>query len=672
MSEDLQPLLHDLVVAAQAPTHAWSTPDGQVRGHGAQGFFHADVRVLSQAVLRVAGVEPEPISGQPSGPRRASFTSLLRMVDGPGADPTATITRIREVSPGQVCERLELRCATASPIEAIVTISVASDLAAMELVRRGRGGPPLAPGIDHDGMLVWQRGDVSVRLCATGATVSVEAARAQISWRVVVAPGQATALTWDVQAEVPAAVVAPATVLPDWSGVRVCADDARVERLVARSLDDLRTLAMTSTIAPGETFLAAGAPWFFTLFGRDSLWAARMLLPLGTDLARGTLRTLAAAQGSRVDRDSAEQPGKILHEVRAQTLQVDERTALPPVYFGTVDATSLWVCLLRDAWRWGMAERDVAALLPNLERALAWMAEHGDSDSDGFLDYADDSGHGLSNQGWKDSGDSIQWRDGRLAEGPIALSEVQAYAHEAALAGAELLDAFGRPGAARWRTWAEGLAGRFRERFWVADEHGPYPAIALDARGHAVDSVASNMGHLLGTGLLDPREEALVAARLVAPDMSSGFGLRTLSSHSGGYWPLSYHGGSVWPHDTAIAVLGLARSGFHAQASELSRGILAAAERFGYRLPELYGGNPADEGAGPLPYPAACHPQAWSAAASIALVTALAGVETPERGEGLRCVPASSGSISVTGLRCDGEPWRVAVQDGRATAERVR
>ena len=172
-------------------------------------------------------------------------------------------------------------------------------------------------------------------------------------------------------------------------------------------------------------------------------------------------------------------------------------------------------------------------------------------DGNGFLSYADRSGHGLSNQGWKDSADSVQFRDGRLAEPPVALSEVQAYGYAAAMAGATLLDAFGRPGAASWRGWADGLAERFRQRFWLTDEHGGYPALALDGSGEPVDPVASNMGHLLGTGLLNEQESALVARRLGSPELSSGFGLRTLASSSAGFNPLSYHGGSVWTHDTA-------------------------------------------------------------------------------------------------------------------------
>ena len=388
--------------------------------------------------------------------------------------------------------------------------------------------------------------------------------------------------------------------------------------------------------APTEIFLAAGVPWYLTLFGRDSIWAARMLLPLGTDLALGTLKALARRQGRVTDPRTGEQPGKVLHEVRRQT-NYDEGSAqvhtLPPVYYGTIDATPLWVCLLHDAWRWGLPDDDVASLLGPLRRCLNWLAGPARG-SDGFVRYMDESGHGLANQGWKDSSDAVQFRDGRLARPPIALCEVQAYAFEAALRGAELLEAFGLDGGERWRELAADLAERFRAHFWVSDHDGPYPAMALEADGTPVSSLSSNIGHLLGTGLLGPQESTLVARRLGGPELNSGFGLRTLATSSAGYNPFSYHRGSVWPHDTAIAITGLARTGgreAQEAASLLIEGLLSAAEAFDYRLPELYSGCEAT-GRRPLPYPAACHPQAWTAAASVAVLAVQLGLTPKTQG----------------------------------------
>ncbi|MFF0132695.1 amylo-alpha-1,6-glucosidase [Streptomyces mirabilis] len=251
----------------------------------------------------------------------------------------------------------------------------------------------------------------------------------------------------------------------------------------------------------------------------------------------------------------------------------------------------------------------------------------------------------------------------------MALAEVQGYTYEAALAGAALLDAFGLPDGERWRTFAAGLADRFRARFWVSDQQGPYPATALDGSGRPVDSVTSNMGHLLATGILNADETNTVAARLAAPDMSDAYGLRTMSSQSGGFGPLRYHCGAVWPQDTAIAVAGLARTGHPEAAARLIEGILDAASAFDYRLPELWGGDARADTPAPVPYPAACRPQAWSAAAAIALMTALTGLEPDVPAGRLHHRPTGPlpvGALTITGLTIAGERLDVAIgTDGR-------
>jgi len=674
---ELQPLLHDLLVAVHAPTQAWSGRDGQVGltdGRGAQGVYHGDVRVLSGARLTVAGAEPEAIGSGADGPGRVRAVLLARTVDGPGADPTARLERRREVAPGAVTETLTLSCATVDPVAGRLEVVLRPDGTPMDRIKSGApvGAAPV-PVVDGDAVRWQADADVAVRLAAPGAEVDVsDDGAVRLAWEVTASAGEPQVRSWTLAiTDAGGVVTAPRRAAPEWEPPRVEAADRRLPALLDQALADLGTLRLSARFAPDDVFLAAGAPWFFTLFGRDSIWAARMLLPLGTDLAAGTLRTLAALQGERTDPATAEQPGKILHEVRRAELSVpDEGTVLPPVYYGTVDATPLWVCLLHDAWRWGMPAADVEALLPALERALAWMSEHGDSDGDGFLEYADESGTGLANQGWKDSGDSVQWRAGGLAEGPIALAEVQGYAHEAAVGGAALLDAFGRPGGDRWRAWAAALADRFRAAFWTSDARGPYPGIALDARKRVVDTVTSNIGHLLGTGLLSAEEEATVAARLTGPDMDSGYGLRTMSTESAGYWPLRYHGGAVWPHDTAIVVQGLARAGHARRAAALAEGLLAAAQDFDDRLPELYGGDPRGTVPRVVPYPAACRPQAWSAAAAVSVLAATLGL-TPDVPAGRLDVappaPAPLGAVAVSGLRVAGRPLAVRVAaDGRA------
>ncbi len=255
------------------------------------------------------------------------------------------------------------------------------------------------------------------------------------------------------------------------------------------------------------SFVAAGVPWYMTLFGRDSLWAARFALPVDVRLAAGTLHTLARRQASTHDVTTAAEPGKILHEVRTGPLV--DGLELPPVYYGTVDATPLWISLLHDAWCWGFGNDEVARLLAPLDAATAWLTSH-----EPFLSYRDESGHGLSNQGWKDSGDSIQDAHGDIAVPPITLCEVQGYAFRAALDAGRLLDAFDRPGGDESRRFADRLAASFRQRFWVDGPGGPFPAVALDGAGRPVDSLTSNIGHLPATGILDDDEVSAVAAHL--------------------------------------------------------------------------------------------------------------------------------------------------------------
>jgi len=617
----LQPLLHDEVAVIAAPTQAWSGRDGAIGANPVHGYWTGDQRFVSAVRVSVEHSAVEPVAVVPAGAREVVFTGLLRGLDGTGADPDVRLDRRRTVRIDGVAERLRvtdrLQGPGVSTAELVVTVRLTPDAAGMDAVKAGHGPQPV-PADASEQTASWTSGSVRVRLDAPGASVRVEDGDVVLRWRTERA--HQVDLAWDCAVETPDAVVAGVTTPRPFdvpAGVR----DDRLRRWLERATDDLDALRLAR---PEGEFIAAGAPWFFTLFGRDAIWAARFLLPVDTSTAGGTLRVLAALQGTADDPATAEQPGKIMHELRQASLPVDnDEISLPPLYYGTVDATALWACLLHDAWRAGLPDAEVEALLPTLERALAWMRDHGDADGDGLLEYVDESGRGLANQGWKDSGDSVQWRDGTLADGPIALCEVQGYAHEAAVHGADLLDAFGRPGGDEWRAWAARLADRFRDAFWVADDIGRYPAIALDARKRPVDSATSNIGHLLGTGLLTPDEEAVVAARVVSPDLASGFGLRTLSTTAAGYWPLSYHGGTVWAHDTAVVITGLTRSGHHDEARVLSEQLLAAAVAFDFRMPELHAGDDASAVTRPAPYPAACRPQAWSAAAAFPVWVAL-------------------------------------------------
>ncbi|WP_037682293.1 glycogen debranching N-terminal domain-containing protein [Streptomyces cellulosae] len=704
-SPERQPLLHDLSVTLAAPTVVLSRPDGDLDaaapGAAVHGVFHADVRAVS--LLRVtlrpdhapsgehagetlpaAGGEGEGAGGiagagwQPvisvmnatDGPGRSRFVGLVQALGDAVPDPTVRVDRRRSVTPGRLTEHLTVLSTATTPVHLAVRVEAAGDLVTLDHTKAGRAPRPPATVTSQlqsgQGVLSWSDGTVAVAVSAPGATPDAE--RSTLTWTLTVKPGESADLFLTVEVSEPDAVVKAADPRPTWRRPDITADDRRLPALVAQSLDDLHSLRMTTAASPGDTFLAAGIPWFFTLFGRDSLWAARMLLPLGTDLALGTLRTLAAQQGTRTDPAAEEEPGKILHEVRRDVFDDGMGLRLPPVYYGTVDATPLWICLLHDAWRWGLPAADIEPLLPALKAALGWIDAAARA-GDGFLSYIDHSGTGLSNQGWKDSADAARFADGRLAQAPLALAEVQGYAYEAALAGAALLDAFDLPDGERWRTFAADLADHFRARFWVSDQHGPYPAMALDGSGRPVDSVTSNMGHLLATGILNADESAAVAARLAAPDMSDAYGLRTMSSQSGGFGPLRYHCGTVWPHDTAIAVTGLARTGHLEAAARLIEGILDAAPGFDYRLPELWGGDARADAPAPVPYPAACRPQAWSAASAIALMAALIGLEPDVPAGRLHLRPTGPlpvGALTVAGLTVAGERLDVTIgTDGR-------
>ncbi|MEU9836926.1 glycogen debranching N-terminal domain-containing protein [Streptosporangium sp. NPDC048047] len=679
----LQPLLHDLVSVVLAPTTALGGADGQIRPAGVQGLFHADSRALSQVVLKVDGREPEAVGHAPGGPGGARFVSLARWLGDPGPDPTVRIDRVRRVTPGRMDEEIEVVSTAAAPVTAAVTLELGCDFAPIETVKSGGSGTPATAEDGAPGELTWRSGNIRVTVTGrdadAGRDVGTDAAAgprgtARLSWRVELPPRGRAVLRWNVAIDDPGAVVAAPRRPVEWSRPEAEAADHRLPRLLEQSLDDLASLRLTETGAPGDTFLGAGVPWFLTLFGRDSLWAARMLLPLGTDLAAGTLRILARRQGVRTDPASGEAPGKIMHELRRhESVFPEHGMRLPPAYYGTVDATPLWISLLHDAWRWGMPGEQVAALLPNLEAALGWLADHADPDGDGFVEYVDESSRGLANQGWKDSGDAVRFHDGRTAPPPIALAEVQGYVCEAARHAAALLEAFGRPGADRWRDHAGRLAERFRARFWVDGPHGRIPALALDRDKRPVDALTSNIGHLLGTGLLSEAESAHVAGLLTSPAMASGFGLRTMSSRDGGFSPMSYHCGSVWTHDTAIVISGLARAGFGAQAGELARGLLTAGESFGYRLPELFAGDDSRVAGRPVPYPAACRPQAWSAAAAVVIAHAAVGLypDVPAGRVLLRPLAGTPlGAVSVRGLRVAGHEVGVAVgPDGSVTVD---
>ncbi len=426
-------------------------------------------------------------------------------------------------------------------------------------------------------------------------------------------------------------------------------DSQALQTVLDRSALDLRLLLADLGDGP---FPVAGIPWFAVPFGRDSLIAAIQALPLTPDLARGTLRTLAALQGREVNARRQEEPGKIPHELRR-----GEMANLGEVpfgrYYGSVDSTPLFLVLLcdYDAWTGDLAL--ARELLPNIRAALHWIDAYGDRDGDLLLEFEADSGRGLAVQSWKDSVDSLSHRDGSLATGAIAVAEAQGYVYDAKRRLAPLLARLGEHALAeRLSREAAALKERFNAAYWMADRD--YLALALDGAKRQVGTVASDAGHCLWSGIVDAEKAAPVARRLVAPDLFSGWGIRTLATGEVSYNPMSYHNGSVWPHDTSLCALGLKRYGYDRAANAVAMAVVAAARRFpDARLPELYCGFDAADGL-PVPYPLACSPQAWAAGAPLALVRAMLGLAPDAAAGALRlrpCLPDGVDRLSLRGLR---------------------
>ncbi len=681
-----QPWLHDLQIATHGNSTALSAHGGFTGG--AEGLYVDDRRVLSHLRVETGDLPLTPLAASSLG-HHARFLGAIRDLGEQAPDPTVELHQSREVGPATLVDKVSLVSRSGSPVTTTLRIEIGGDGAELSEVKHGTMNGPLLPvsrsqtAADDprpaDAGLRWHdarhRTSVTLtpppRLLETGDKGMPAAA----TWDVDLLLGERFEVTVTVLVE----RVAPSSfdadsggALVDWSTVTATSRDPRLARTLKAGITDLEALLLCDPRHPTDVFAAAGTPWYLTLFGRDSIWAARLSLPLGTDLALGTLRTLARRQGTRHDAETAEDPGKIPHEVRRSTF-TDEAAglSLDPVYFGTVDATPLWICLLHDAWRWGLPDSAMLGLLPNLERAVDWLLHHASPDGSGLIRYIDTTGHGLANQGWKDSGDSMRTASGRVATAPIALVEAQAYAIEAAAASATLLEHFGHSGAGQVRAWGLALTERMRAQFWTSVDGTPVLAMALDGEGGLVDGIGSNMGHTLGTGALSPTEAADVAMTVTGPRLLGRLGLATLSHDNPAYNPIGYHTGSIWTHDTAICAWGLSREGRADDAARVAATLVDSAELFGYRWPELYAGETLL--GRPVPYPASCRPQAWAAASAVAVVTASLGLEADAPAGRLRVSPPSHspfGAFRVQGLRFAGRVFSVGVNDdGAASVE---
>jgi glycogen debranching enzyme len=644
-----------LVTTLEGSTFCLSGRTGDVAGEP-QGLFLHDARLVSRFELHLDGRPLEPLSVADELPYEATFVLREAARHGRSA-PDLLVLRRRWVGDG-MREDIELRNHGRVPVDARVHLFADADFADLFEVKGNLAGA-VPPG---PGQLFRSWGPAglrfalfragSVREVLVAADPSADAYRDGLGWRVSVPPGG----RWHTSVTV--SVVVDGTPIPLrhpagqpversatalrrqlWRSriTHIETADEHFAAVLEQSLEDLGALRTADPTRPDVPVVVAGAPWYMTLFGRDALLTAWSALLVDPELALGVLETLARLQGRRDDPATGEQPGRILHEVRA-TDPPGHGYEQADLYYGTVDAPALFVMLLGEVHRWGLVPDRVRALVPAADACLDWMERTGDAE--GFLAYARaPEDPRLHNQGWKDSGDGVLFADGTQPTPPIALCEVQAYRHAAHLARAALADAAGDPAtAALHRDRAEGLRMAFQRWFWLPDA-GCY-ALALDAGRRPVDALASNMGHALWAGIVDDTHAGRVAEHLVSSRLFSGWGVRTLARTMTAYNPISYHNGSVWPHDTAIAIAGLARYGRTDAAARIAAGLLDAARHHGNRLPELFAGiDRADVGV-PVNYPSACSPQAWAAAAPLLVLRSLLRLDPDLPAGRLRVAPA--------------------------------
>ncbi|MGW0822362.1 glycogen debranching N-terminal domain-containing protein [Streptomyces sp. NPDC002845] len=626
------PPAHTTLVCVALPGLAISTDQGQLTGRGLEGFYRAGRRLLSRCQVRVAGREPLAVQARMVAADRARFMGTLRVSADAGPDPDVVVERTRHADG---TERITLHSAVRRPLRLPVEVALGTDLAELGAVASGRTGPEL-PASVHDSGLRWSSATGRSAVTAEPPPADALASAGLLRWEVELPPGGTRSVELCVRPDGagPIRAAGRAATSP-LAQATAEGDDPRVRTLLHTCVEDLQALLLRDPVNPADTHLAAGAPWRCGLAPADALVAARMALPLGTRLAAGTLRTLARTQVMG--------PGAQLGMIPGP--RRDAGPHLPPGCTGT-EATLLFPVLLAEARRWGLPERETEELLPTAERCLRWLRV---TVEDGA--YLPDPQPG----------------------GPLRC-ETQAHAHRAALLGADLLDAYGRPGGTALREWAQELRHSFRHDFWVEDRSGGRPAAALTPDRRPVPVLGAGTAHLLDTGLLgsgalapallDKVQTEQLARLLGGPAMDSGWGLRSLGAKEAAYNPFGHRGGAVRVQETAVAVAGLAAADYEKEASSLLRGLIAAAEAFGQRLPEMYAGEQRTAGSAPLPHPASCRPAATAAASGVLLLTALAGIRPDAPAGTVTLRPMRSaplGETGLTGLRVAGAPFSVRV-----------
>ncbi len=607
------------------------------------GLFSFDTRFLSRWTLTVNGQRLSPLSVD----NLQYFQTRFFLVPGSGTvyvDAKLSVIRQREVADGF---REELRVLNHDnvPADLDIRIEAASDFADLFEVKDAlkKKGSYQARPLDGSLVLSYRR-DTYLRETTISSSAPASIDDKGLTFTVTVPPhGE-----WQTEIEVMASTrsmtgaLAPATPdgqphlqrdmargLAKWLGqapVLEC-DWEPLGAIYQRCLTDLAALRFSTLTLPGRALPAAGLPWFMTIFGRDSIFTSLQALPFTSELAQTTLLALAERQGTRIDDFRDEDPGRILHEMRYGEMTAFEERPHSP-YYGNADATALFVVLLDEYERWTGDVKCVSKLEHAARAALNWIDEYADLQGNGYISYQTrNEKTGLENQCWKDSWDSICYRNGDLPGFPRATCELQGYAYDAKMRGARLARLVWKDPAFADRLEKEAgdLKRRFNRDFWV--ENGEYFALALDCDGRQVDALTSNIGHLLWSGIVDKHKARAVARHLMSPQLFSGWGVRTMAEGEARYNPIGYHVGTVWPFDNSFIAWGLRRYGFAEEAAAIAAGILDAAELFQGRLPEAFGGYPRSKTMYPVRYPTACSPQAWSAGAPLLLLRTALGLE---------------------------------------------
>lgn len=653
-------------------------------GSGSEGFYADDVRVLRRWALTVDGQRPVPLGGGPGGAHHCW--------SGYGILPGLLVRRQLRVSRAGLRETLSIT--HSGPAGRRVRVRYAFDadfLDLFEVKERELGKPLLFASALPPTAVVRSAVDGVHRFAGSAgrwrAAVDVDFSPPgePAGDGITVTADLAPRTTWTLEARIllvptaptaaaPAAGVAGARLrraeadaeaeLAEWRRTvpTLTSPSAPLQRTYRKSVADLAALRMPTS---GGLLPAAGLPWFMTVFGRDTLLTCLLTMALGQDQSRAALRTLAALQSGVDDPGRDAEPGKIPHEVRAGKLAA-LGTGLP--YYGSVDATPLYLMLAAETWRWTGDDELVRELEPILRAAMGWVEGPADLSGRGYVEFRRRSGRGLAVQSWKDSATSMLFADGSPARAPLAVCEVQGYAYAARLGMAEIARAVWRDGAYadRLEAAAAALRDRVDRDFWVDTPAGGHYALALDADGRRVDALTSDVGQLLWTGILTGARAERTADVLLGPELFSGWGVRTMSTGDAGYDPVGYHVGTVWPHDTAIACAGLARHGRRAAAVVLLRALVDAAARLDWRLPEVLAGLPRAETGFPVVYPTSCSPQAWASAAPIGGLTAILGLRPDRAARRLTAAASVPADLDVTlrGVPALGRRWDVTARAG--------